>query len=58
MNHKERSRKDVRKPRSPGSASFALKGQYAFSIIAFTPDGKTTLAGSSESTKLYDVREK
>jgi WD40 repeat protein len=38
-----------------GKLKATLKGQYAFSIIAFTPDGKTVVAGASESTKLYDV---
>ena len=41
-----------------GRLKATLKGQYAFSIIAFTPDGKTVVAGASESTKLYDVPEK
>ena len=41
-----------------GKLVATLKGQYGFSIIAFTPDGKTVVAGASESTKIYDVPEK
>lgn len=38
-----------------GKLKATLKGQYAFHIVAFSPDGRTVLVGSSDSTKLYDV---
>jgi WD40 repeat protein len=38
-----------------GKLKATLKGQYAFHIIAFSPDSHVVLAGASDNTKLYLV---
>ncbi len=38
-----------------GKLKATLKGQYAFSVIAFSPDGGLVAAGASDSTKIYEV---
>ena len=38
-----------------GKLKATLLGQYAFRLVAFTPDGKTILVSGGQDTKVYDV---